>query len=215
MKNTIYLSGLLSFILFSITACKEKPQKGEEKDIFYSFAANGEINRPTDYRTWVFAGTGTTPKSHDSTAIFPDFQNVYIDPVSYKFWKENGYYREGTIFVKELLRKGDTISPIGKGFYQGPHYSLSCTVKDSKRFPDMKGGWQYFKFTDYEKKKLNPTSPPLGESCVACHRNSKQGYGPFTEFYPVLLDAKAYGKENPEDRDTRTGLDDDMKNFKE
>jgi hypothetical protein len=29
-------------------------------------------------------------------APFPEFHNVYIDPVSYDHWKEKGEWREGT-----------------------------------------------------------------------------------------------------------------------
>lgn len=208
MRNLIYDLVALSF-LFLILSCNQKEVK------YYKFSADGSLLRPVDYRTWVFVGSAATPKSLDSTVLFPDFQNVYMDPESYGFWKENGHYREGTIFVKELLRMGDTISLIGRGFYQGSHYSLSCTVKDTLLFPDAPGGWQYFKFTDYGKQLLDDTSVALGGACIACHSKTKAGYGPFTELYPVLLDAKNYGKENPENRNTRTGLDATMKSFKE
>lgn len=207
-KRALLLVHMLVIITFT-AACKQEEKK------LYQFADNGDLIRPVDYRTWVFVGSAATPKSLDSTALFPDFQNVYMDPESYQFWKENGYYKEGTIFVKELLRKGDTISPIGRGFYQGPHYSLSCTIKDTVRFPDVKGGWQYFKFTNYKKQLLDETSPALGGKCIGCHSASNGGYGPFTEFYPILLDAKNYGKDNPENRNTRAGLDEAMKTFVE
>jgi len=192
-----------------VTSCKQEAVQ------YYKFVEDGSLIRPLDYRTWIFVGSAATPKSLDSTVLFPDFQNVYMDPDSYKFWRENGYYREGTIFVKELLRTGETISPIGRGFYQGPHYSLSATIKDTLLFPDTPGGWQYFKFTNYEKQLLENTSVALGGACIACHNNTKAGFGPFTELYPVLLDAKNYGKENPENRNTRTGLDETMKSYTE
>jgi len=185
-------------------ACSENIKP--EKKNYYTFNEKGELNRPTDYRTWIFAGTGTTPKSHDSTAIFPDFQNIYIDPESYAFWRENGYFKEGTIFVKELIRKGDSISPIGKGFFQGEAYSLSATIKDTLRFPDSPGGWEYFKYTDYDKGVLTETSPVLGNSCISCHSNTKAGHGPFVELYMVMRDAKGFGKNNPENSNTRGGL---------
>jgi hypothetical protein len=203
------LSASVLMVLIFAKACRQ-----EEKE-YYQFTENGELIRPADYRTWVFVGSAATPKALDSTVVFPDFQNVYMDPEGYQFWKENGYYKEGTIFVKELLRKGDTISPIGRGFYQGAHYSLSATIKDTLRFPDVKGGWQYFKFTNYKQQLLNGTSPALGGKCISCHKASKLGYGPFTEYYPILLDAKNYGKDNPENRATRAGLDEAMKTFTE
>jgi len=212
LMKKIFLLLLVTLIVGLLSQCEPKHVNTSG---YYRYNAKGELERPKDYRTWVFAGTGTTPVSVDPMALFPDFQNIYIDPESYRFWKENGFYREGTIFVKELLRRGDTVSPIGKGFFQGNHYSLSATIKDTIRFPDVPGGWQYFKFTNYEAMNLNPSSPALGAACYTCHSHTAKGYGPFTELYPILLDARNYGKDNPENRNTRKGLDEDMKRFKE
>lgn len=176
------------------------------KQAYYAFNKQGALIRPAGYRTWVFAGTGATPLSHDSTALFPDFQNIYIDPESYQFWKENGYYREGTILVKELIRKGDTVAPIGKGYWEGEAYSLSATIKDTARFPHAPGGWEYFKFADYTKGVLSETSPVLGGACISCHSAAKEGYGPFTELYMPMRDARGFGKGNPENSNKRKGL---------
>lgn len=197
----LIVSSTIGLSLAALMACGGKTGK-----TYYAFNEAGELIRPTGYRTWVFAGTGTTPESQDSTAIFPDFQNIYIDPESYAFWKENGYYREGTIMVKELIRKGDTVSPIGRGFWQGEAYSLSATVKDTIRFPDAPGGWQYFKYTDYEKGLLTDASPMLGGKCISCHSNTKAGYGPFIELYMPMRDARGYGKDDPENGGRRKGL---------
>lgn len=193
---------ILAVILASSYACNKAVNKGK---YYYTFNEKEELVRPTDYRTWVFAGTGATPKAYDSAAIFPDFQNIYIDPESYRFWKENGYYRDGTIFVKELIRKGDTISPIGKGFFQGDAYSLSATIKDSVRFPKAPGGWQYFDY-DSDNGILPETAPVAGSSCISCHSKSAAGYGVFTEFYLPMRDAKGFGKGNPENVSTRKGF---------
>jgi len=201
-KKWLILSGIMVLGIIFYACVKD----GKIESQYYTFNKKGELIRPSNYRTWIFAGTGCTPKSHDSAAIFPDFQNIYIDPESYTFWKENGYYRNGTIFVKELIRKGDTIAPIGRGFFQGEAYSLSATIKDSVRFPDAPGGWQYFKFTDYKSGVLTASSPMLGGKCISCHSNAQAGYGPFTEFYLPLRDAKGYGKDNPENSDKRKGL---------
>lgn len=190
---------IMAGILAGLSACNKAETK--EKS-YYTFNEKNELIRPTDYRTWVFAGTGTTPKSFDHNAIFPDFQNIYIDPDSYRFWKENGYYRNGTIFVKELIHTGDTISPIGKGFYQGDAYSVAATIKDSVRFPEAPGGWEYFDYS-LEKGVLPETSPALGGSCIECHSKSAAGHGAFTELYLPMRDAKGFGKGNPENLNTR------------
>ena len=192
--------------VFHLSSAGQRNERDPDGRVFYTFDDRGELNRPTGYREWVFAGTGTTPKAADPHGLFPDFQNIYIDPESFKFWKQNGTYREGTILVKELIRKGPTESPIGKGFWQGDYYSISATIKDSKRFPKAPGGWGYFKFTNPATGKLNPTSPLLQGACVACHAQAAAGNGPFTELYAPMRDAKGFGSGSPEDLDTRKGL---------
>ena len=43
---------------------------------YANFDSKGHLLRPKNYREWVFAGTGTTPKSVHADVLFPDFQNV-------------------------------------------------------------------------------------------------------------------------------------------
>lgn len=53
--------------------------------ILYEINEKGELLRPKDYRTWFYAGTVTPQKSINQNQLFPDFQNIYIDPISYEF----------------------------------------------------------------------------------------------------------------------------------
>lgn len=182
--------------------------KGKEVD-YYTFNSNGELERPLDYRTWIFAGTATTPSSINPNQLFPDFQNIYIDPVSYEFWKNNGYFREGTVMVKELLHATDQKTlPIGTGFVQGNSYDIAVTIKDTVRFPDVPGGWEYFHFGEDENGNYADFSKKIGKSdgCIACHSQAKAGYGPFPELYAPLRDAKGFGKGNPENLKNKKDL---------
>ena len=57
----------------------------------YTMNDKHELIRPTDYRTWVYVGTPVTPNElNGGHAAFPEMHNVYIDPVSYKEYKETG-----------------------------------------------------------------------------------------------------------------------------
>lgn len=212
-SNSLFAMGLLVVALTSCTDNKKTVStsneftSGEAEDKTYAFFdKKNNLIRPKDYRSWVFAGSAATPKSHDPKAGFPDFQNVYVDPVSYAYWKKYGKWREGTILVKELLRQGDTVSSVGRGFYQGAHFEVAAEVKDSKRFPDMNGGWNYFGFADFKKNKLNAISVPLGNQCADCHiKNAIEG-DVFYQYYPVIKTAKKYGDGSPENDSTREGL---------
>ncbi|MEO7523578.1 MAG: cytochrome P460 family protein [Ferruginibacter sp.] len=213
--KTLLTIALLIAVMVACSEVNKKSDSGEaassEDKQYAVFDDNNNLLRPKDYRSWVFAGTATTPKSHDPKAIFPDFQNVYIDPVSYAYWKKHGKWREGTILVKELLRQGDTVSSVGHGYFQGAHFEVAATVKDSKRFPDMKDGWNYFGFADFKKNILNSISVPLGNQCANCHvKNAIEG-DVFYQYYPVILAAKGYGDGNPENENTRPGLVADYK----
>ena len=139
---------------------------------------------------------------------FSDFQNIYIDPESFNFWKNNGYYREGTILVKEIIAAAEqTDLPIGKTYLQGKVLRLSAMVKDTIKFPDVPGGWEDFSYTN-EDGTFKKYSNPIGEAkgCIECHKLTKEGSGPFSEHHIVLRDAKNFGKGNPENLDDRSQL---------
>ncbi len=49
---------------------------------------DGELQRPVGYREWVYVGTPVTPNDmNNGKAAFPEFHNVYIDPISWDHWK--------------------------------------------------------------------------------------------------------------------------------
>lgn len=216
--NAIKLLFAITLIAICIVSCVDENKKSEsalvpsvQEKQYAAFDDSNNLLRPKDYRSWIFMGSSSTPKSEDPNVIFPDFQNVYIDPVSFAYWKKHGEWREGTIIVKELLRQGDTISSVGHGFFQGAHFEVAAQVKDSKRFPNMHNGWNYFGFADFKKLKLNETSIPLGAQCASCHNNTAIDGDVFYQYYPVILAAKGYGDGNPENDNTRPGLVEDYK----
>lgn len=207
----------IALLIAGMIACSENNGKSDSdttspKEKQYAvFDDNNNLLRPKDYRSWIFMGTSSTPKSEDPNVIFPDFQNVYIDPVSFAYWKKHGEWREGTIIVKELLRQGDTVSSVGHGFFQGAHFEVAAQVKDSKRFPKMHNGWNYFGFADFKLLRLNETSMPLGAQCASCHNSTAIDGDVFYQYYPVIQAAKGYGDGNPENENTRPGLVADYK----
>lgn len=198
---------LLSVFVITIQ-CFNNKTKGKE-NAFTEYNDKGELLRPKDYRSWVFAGTVTTPEVLDTSALFPDFQNIYIDPVGFKFWKKNGYFDEGTILVKELLRATDRRKlPIGEGFVQGKIYDIAATIKDTIKYPNVPGGWEYFDFSEQPNGEFTAVAKPVGNmlGCIACHSQAEAGYGPFPELYAPLRDAKGFGEGSPENLSNRNSL---------
>ena len=114
----------------------------------YFTISDGELQRPTGYREWVYVGTPVTPNElNDGKAAFPEHHNVYIDPESWAHWKKTGEFREGTILMKELVSVGSKAAVSGNGYFQGDFIGLEATIKSKQLFPNEPGHWAYFSFS--------------------------------------------------------------------
>lgn len=167
--------------------------KAEKEKKFYKFNEKNELLTPEGYREWIFVGTPVTPNDmNDGKAPFPEFHNVYIDPVSYKHYKDTGKFRDGTILVKELVSVGSKKASSGNGYFEGDYIGLEATIKDTKRFAKEPGHWAYFSFTNKDHslpyKKTAPAFPAA--ACNACHQATAADDWVFTQYYPVLRAAK-------------------------
>lgn len=191
--NKIKFIALLAFASIILTACG----KGDkyEKVTYFTMDANGELVRPTDFRSWVYVGTPLTPNDmNNGKAAFPEFHNVYIDPMSYDHYKETGKWREGTILIKELVSVGGKTAVSGNGYFMGDFIGLEATIKSKEHFPNEPGNWAYFSFTNPEKGTLAITGKAFKTNqCNACHNTSAGDDFVFTQHYPVLRAAKNAG----------------------
>ncbi len=162
-------------------------------DLMSKMDANGDLLKPEGYREWVYIGTPVTPNDmNDGKAPFPEFHNVYIDPVSYKHWKESGKFRDGTIIIKELVSVGSKAATSGNGYFMGEFIGLEATIKSAALFPKEPNNWAYFSFSTKDHSlPVNPTAKPFPtESCAACHQAAAADDMVFTQYYPVLRAAK-------------------------
>jgi hypothetical protein len=153
---------------------------------------DGELERPTGYREWVYVGTPVTPNDmNDGKAAFPEHHNVYIDPESWAHWKETGEFREGTILMKELVSVGSKAAVSGNGYFQGEFIGLEATIKSAKHFPDEPGNWAYYSFSTEDHKTLKPAAKAFpAASCNGCHAAAAADDWVFTQYYPVLRAGK-------------------------
>lgn len=157
---------------------------------YAKFNKAGELIRPAHYREWIFVGAPVTPKDmNDGKPAFPEFHNVYIDPGSWTYWKRTGKFRDGTIFVLEMVGVGDKKSSSGNGYFQGEFNGIAAAVKSKKRFKDKINNWAYFGFGD------KPTAAAQADdACAACHKANAAEDMVFTQHYPVLRAGKPAGK---------------------
>lgn len=163
---------------------------------YAQYDGKGGLMRPSGYREWIYIGTPLTPNDmNDGKAAFPEFHNVYIDPVSWAHWKKTGEFRDGTVIVKELVSVGGKSSSSGKGYFMGDYLGLEAVVKDRSRFPASDKYWGFFRFTTDDHKTLLKTSlVNKSESCAGCHgANAKQDMI-FVQYYPVLRAGAANGE---------------------
>ncbi len=154
---------------------------------------DGELERPTGYREWIYVGTPVTPNDlNDGEAAFPEHHNVYIDPKSWAHWKKTGEFRDETILMKELIDVGAKSAVSGNGYFQGNFIGLEATIKSKKRFPDEPGNWAYYSFSTPDHKTLKPAATAFpAAACNACHAAAAADDFVFTQYYPVLRAGKA------------------------
>jgi hypothetical protein len=191
--------------VFVVAACVAMPPiSAQDQSDFFRINSSGELMRPTDYRSWVYVGSPVTPNDmNGGKAPFPEFHNVYIDPVSYEEYKQTGKFRDGTILMKELVSVGGKAATSGKGYFQGEFIGLEAEIKSSKHFANEPGNWAYFSFTNKTGGSVKKTAKAFPTSaCNACHASAAKDDFVFTQYYPVLRAAKN-AKMNPENKDMR------------
>jgi hypothetical protein len=157
---------------------------------------NGELERPTGFREWIYVGTPVTPNElNNGKAAFPEHHNVYIDPKSWAHWKKTGEFRDGTILMKELVSVGSKAAVSGSGYFQGDFIGLEATIKSKKHFPNEPGNWAYYSFSNPDLKTLNETAKAFpAASCNGCHAGAAADDFVFTQYYPVLRGGKGKGE---------------------
>jgi hypothetical protein len=183
----------LTAIVVSASGVYVSPANAEKgKSQFYEFDGSGHLKQPKGYREWVFVGSPLTPNDmNNGKAAFPEFHHVYIPHEQFKVYQNTGAFPDGTILVKELLAVGSKQAASGKGYFNGDFIGLEATIKDTKRFENEPGNWAYFSFTTpigQPHKKTTKAFPK--NKCNFCHQAFAKDDWVFTQYYPVLKDAR-------------------------
>jgi hypothetical protein len=196
MTTRIYkLLSTYSFLVLALSMSVFSATTVQAEEFFA--IKDGELQRPSGYREWIYVGTPVTPNELNAgKAAFPEFHNVYIDPVSWSHWKQKGEFRDGTILMKELVAVGSKAAVSGLGYFQGDFLGLEATIKSKKYFPNEPGNWGYYSFSTPDHKSLSKTAKAFpAASCNACHAGAAADDFVFTQYYPVLSAGKGKGKE--------------------
>jgi hypothetical protein len=146
-----------------------------------AYTADGKLQYPKDYRTWVYLSSGMDMSYTDTPAMadMHMFDNVFVNREAYAAYQKTGTWPDKTIFVLEA-RMGEQRGSINKkGLYQGAVMGGEAHVKDTARF---KSGWAFFPLTgDAPSAALPQTS-----QCNVCHEQHAAVDTTFVQFYPTL-----------------------------
>jgi hypothetical protein len=147
------------------------------------YTGDGQLKLPENYREWIYLTSGFD-MSYSPGARGADhhtFDNVFVNPESYKAFLETGTWPDKTMLVLEVRGAEGKGSINQKGNYQGTErMGLEVHVKDEKRF---QGTWAFFGFDDAKTAKM----VPLEASCYSCHAAHAAVDTTFVQFYPTLL----------------------------
>ncbi|HLJ09819.1 MAG TPA: cytochrome P460 family protein [Planctomycetaceae bacterium] len=160
------------------------------------YTADGELKRPTDYRTWVFVGANMGLEYRDDDAKDPpprkdqahvkvgNFHNVYINPESYRHYMKTGEFPQKTMLVLDIYKgeKGDPKSVVAEGLFPGNESGFAMAVKNSARPDGSTTDWAYYDFgVDKQSAKALPD-----RACYDCHLQHANEDNVWVQFYPTL-----------------------------
>jgi hypothetical protein len=147
------------------------------------YTSDDQLKLPENYRQWIYLTTGFD-MSYSAAAMQMDhhmFDNVFVNPESYKTFVETGTWPDKTMLVLEVRKAEGKGSINQRGNFQGTEVmGLEVHVKDEGRFP---GKWAFFGFDNAKTAKMTPTTMP----CYSCHAEHAAVDTTFVQFYPTLL----------------------------
>src|SRR5580698_9717002 len=166
MKKILFI--IVTAVVLSAQTASDGPQ----------FTTDGQLTLPRDYRQWVFLSSGlgmTYGPAASADPAHQQFNNVFVNPSSYRAFVETGHWPNKTIFMLEIRSAIEHGSINNAGHYQGAIQALEAEVKDETRFPQK---FAYFSFDGKDKA----TAHPADSSCNSCHSQSAAVESTFVQF---------------------------------
>lgn len=156
-------------------------------DSVVRYTADGELIKPTDFREWVFLGSGlgmtyTPAEARPAAAAArpPAFTNVYVNPSSYREFMKSGTWPDQTMLILEIRASASEGSINLGGRYQTGLLAVEANVKDRSK----PNAWTFYNFGTADRAKALPTTA----DCYACHGKNTAVDNTFVQFYPTLLE---------------------------
>ena len=170
--TVVGVASLALWVAASIeTSAQSKPTDGPR------YTNGTDLVFPDNYREWTFLSSGLS-MTYEAEGGGADqelrrFQNVFVNPSSYRYFKEHGTWPNETIFILEIRAAATEASINQAGRFQTGLVALEAEVKDS-RFPD---GWAFFNFgrAGEMPEQVAPLSGDAVARCVECQPNWPRG----------------------------------------
>jgi hypothetical protein len=145
-----------------------------------AYTKDGSLVTPANYREWIYLTSGVDMSYTASTepADHHMFDNVFVNPESYRAFLATGTWPDKTTFVLEIRSADSPISINKRGHTQGPEVmGMELHVKDHD-------SWSF-----YDDSDGKPTAKllPKPASCYTCHEAHAAVDTTFVQFYPTLL----------------------------
>jgi len=147
-----------------------------------AYTSDNGLKMPERYREWVYLSTGFDMAYRaDIRMGHHMFDNVFVNPASYREFQKTGTWPDKTMLVLEVRGARDQGSINKNGNYQDTQVmGLEVHLKDEKRFP---GKWAFYVFPGRPVGRLLPQT----EDCYSCHAAHAAVDTTFVQFYPTLL----------------------------
>ena len=147
-----------------------------------AYTSDGGLELPAHYREWVYLSSGFDMSYRPGMQMGPHmFDNVFVDPQSYRQFLKSGTWPDKTILVLEVRRARERGSINRTGRYQDLEVmGLEVHLKDEARFRDK---WAFFAFDGKPVGRLIPRTA----DCYSCHAAHGAVDTTFVQFYPTLL----------------------------
>jgi hypothetical protein len=160
-----------------------------------AYATDGNLKLPENYREWIFLTSALDMNYNDPNPVAGHslFQNVFVNPSSYRAFLSSGTWPDKTTFILELRGAEAHVNIDKRGQSQTTDLrAIEIHVKDESRIP---GKWGFYNFNSDKTAKL--IERPA--TCYTCHEAHAAVDTTFVQFYPTLLGvAKAKATLSPE-----------------
>jgi hypothetical protein len=191
--NKVAITSIVSLLVLAGAAASENGTVTAVEDDTPHYTTAGDLQVPTRFREWVFLSSGVDMnyKPLAAAAGHSTFENVFVNPGSYRSFLQSGTWPDKTTFMLEVRAAAGATSINKNGQTQSEQVlARELHVKDAR----LDGGWGFFAVADSGMAK--PIKRPA--ECYQCHEAHAAVDTTFVQFYPTLLPiAKANGTLSP------------------